>query len=118
MGLGLRDFRDFNITMLGNQGWKILTNQESLASQLYKARYFSKNDFLDAPLGDNPSYIWRSIWEARVVIKAGARWKVGRDNKINILAQPWLRDDDIPYITSRDQRLTGMKVASIMQVNG
>lgn len=95
-----------------------MTNQDSLVSQLYKARYFPKCEFLAAPLGDNPSYIWRSLWEAKVVLKAGARWKIGGGSKINILDQPWLKNDDNPYISSTDQRLEGMKLSSIMHVDG
>lgn len=39
-GLGFRNFRDFNLAMLGKQGWKILTNPESLVAKVYRAKYF------------------------------------------------------------------------------
>ena len=60
-GLGFRDFRDFNLAMLGKQGWRFLTNPDSLVSKVYKARYFPGGNFLDAILGNNPIFIWRSI---------------------------------------------------------
>lgn len=69
-GMGFRDLRDLNIAMLGKQAWRFVTQPNSLVSQLYKAKYFSQVNFLNAQLGNNPSFIWRSIWEARAVILA------------------------------------------------
>lgn len=44
-GLGFKDLRDHNLSMLGKQGWCLLTNRDSLVSRLYKARYYAKDDF-------------------------------------------------------------------------
>lgn len=70
-GMGFRNFRDFNVSMLGKQGWRIMTNPNSLVAKLYKARYFVNTDFLNASIGHNPSFIWRSILEARELLKEG-----------------------------------------------
>lgn len=61
-GLDFRNSRDFNIAMLGKQGWRFLTNPESLVSRLYKDKYFEHSDFLNSTLGHNPSFIFRSIF--------------------------------------------------------
>lgn len=49
-GMGFRDFRDFNISMLGKQGWRFITNQNSLVSKVFKARHFPECNFLEAEL--------------------------------------------------------------------
>lgn len=64
-GLGFRNFRDFNIAMLGKQGWRFIVNPNSLVSRLYKAKYFAATDFIHSTLGNSPSFIWRSIVESK-----------------------------------------------------
>lgn len=68
-GMGFRHVYDFNITQLGRQAWRLVTNQSSLASRIFRARYYPNGSFLTAKLGNNPSYIWRSILEAQVLLK-------------------------------------------------
>lgn len=53
-------FRDFNIGMLGKQGWRLIYNSNSLVGRVYLARYYPSASFLDAKLEANPSFIWRS----------------------------------------------------------
>lgn len=77
-----------------------MSKPNSLVSKIYKAKYFPNGTFLDAQLGNNPSFIWRNIFEAKHVIAAGARWKIGTGNSINILGQPLLNEDANPCITS------------------
>lgn len=59
----------------------------------------------------------KSKWEAKAVVGAGAGWKVGSGNSINIVGQPWLSDDQNPYITSNSQVLVHSKVSSIMALD-
>lgn len=63
-GLGFQNFRDFNLAMLSKQGWRLCTDTGSLVSRVFKARYFADGNFLNAKLGNNPSYVWRSVWES------------------------------------------------------
>lgn len=117
-GLGFRDFNSFNLALLGKQGWRFMTEPNRLSSKLYKARYFADCHFLQSKLGTNPSFIWRSIWEAKHVVSAGARWKVGNGKEITILHQPWLQDGTNPYITSYLQGLANATVHSLRTEDG
>jgi lambda repressor-like predicted transcriptional regulator len=60
-GLSFRHFYDFNIAMLGMQGWKLLANHDTILSKVFKAKYYQNARFIDATLGHNPSYVWCSI---------------------------------------------------------
>lgn len=114
-GMSFKDMHDYNLSMLGKQGWRLLNNQSSLASRVYKVRYYPKCDFLNAALGNNSSFIWRSIWEAKDLLKLGVRWHVGAGEKIDILNQPWLMDDSNSYVTSILPVLEESKAESLMQ---
>ncbi|KAL6321838.1 hypothetical protein AAG906_035537 [Vitis piasezkii] len=75
-GLGFRNLRDFNLDMLGKQGWNLITKPNSLIARLLKARY-SCWDFLSARMGHNPSFTWKRIWNGC---------------SIDVWNNPWLRD--------------------------
>lgn len=76
-GLGFKRLRDFNIAMLAKQAWRIITNANPLVTDLLRARYFSNSNFLDAKIGRNPSYVWRSLLETQDAIKQGCRRRIG-----------------------------------------
>ncbi|KAL8104572.1 hypothetical protein AgCh_028691 [Apium graveolens] len=104
-GMGFRNFRDFNIAMLGKQGWRFITNPSSLVFGLYKAKYFADTEFIHAKVGNSPSFIWRSIVEANQLLIAGIKWRIGRGDNIHVLDQPWLMEEDNPFVTTSSQSL-------------
>ncbi|XP_074353914.1 uncharacterized protein LOC141690814 [Apium graveolens] len=63
-----------------NTGWRFLINPGRFMCRLFKAKYFPDGNFLSAPVGNNPSFLWRSVCEAKSLVKAGARWMVGTDS--------------------------------------
>jgi len=52
--MSFRHFFDFNLAMLGKQGWKLLTNQDTTIARIYKVKYFPKTGFYGAHLCHNP----------------------------------------------------------------
>ncbi|KAM6568466.1 hypothetical protein CsatB_016451 [Cannabis sativa] len=115
-GIGFRDIRNYNLALLGKQAWRLLTDQSSLVTKIYKARYFPKDTFLNANVGNNPSFIWKSIVESKDVIKAGARVRIGSGLNTSILSYPWIPDLQQPYVSSTHPGLEGKTVASLMQI--
>ena len=93
-GMGFKDLSAFNLAMLGKQGWKFLTEPHSLVSRIFKARYFPSKSYLNATIGHNPSYVWRSILRARFIVRGGARWCIGSGDSIPILDAPWLSNGE------------------------
>lgn len=80
---------------------------------MYEARYFADGNFLDSKLGQNPSFIWRSIWASKDLHMSGIRWRVGSGASINITCQPWLSDEDDPFISSELEVLKENKVYQV-----
>ncbi|KAM6598287.1 uncharacterized mitochondrial protein AtMg00310-like [Cannabis sativa] len=117
-GMGFRNSRDFNLALLGKQGWRPLINPDSLVARVFKARYFPHGSFLNATIGSNPSFVWRSILEAQFLVKRGSRWVVGDGTNISILGEPWLPDDENPMIISTHRSLTHAKVCNLLKVDG
>lgn len=114
-GLGFRNLRDFNISMLGKLCWRLITNEDSLVTRIYKARYYADKNFLEASLGNSPSFIWRSVLEARKVISAGSNWRIGNGEDISILHQPWLSSEENYYISTDSPSIVNQKVASLFR---
>ena len=89
-GMGFRNLEVFNLALLAKQGWQILSNPNSLMARVYKAKYFPYDDILNAKLGSNPSYAWRSMFNSLEVIRKGTRWRVGNGKRIHLLEDKWL----------------------------
>ncbi|XP_060960728.1 uncharacterized protein LOC133031275 [Cannabis sativa] len=116
-GMGFRHLHDFNLAMLAKQGWRLLYSPSSLASQVYKAKYYPRTDFLHAELGNNPSFVWRSIWSAQHLVRLGARINIGTGLSTHILKQPWLPDSVNPYVSTTGPGLDGYMVSSLFDVS-
>ena len=81
-GLGFKLLKQFNLALLGKQGWRFQTGQNFLVYQVLKVKYFPRCDFVNTPLGNNPSYTWRSIMSAQNLVMGGLRWRVGNGENI------------------------------------
>ncbi|XP_019186532.1 PREDICTED: uncharacterized protein LOC109181235 [Ipomoea nil] len=113
-GLSFKELRAFNLAMLGKQAWRFLTNPGSLATRIYKARYYPTTGFVDATIGRCLSFCWRSIMAAHPTVTAGVRRRIGNGQSTLIWGHPWLPDGPSPLIQTnileelREARVTGL----------
>lgn len=113
--MGFRQLECFNLALLCKHGWNCISNPSALICRILKAKYFSEGDFLNANLGNNPSYTWRDIWCSRVVLAKGIRWKVGNGFHINVWHDPWLRDaNNFCIKTPMNPNLQNIRVCDLM----
>jgi hypothetical protein len=90
-GLGFREMREFNEALLAKQGWRCITQPNSLTTQILKPKYYPQTSFLKASIGNKTvSYTWRSIKKASWVLDKGGLWTIGNGEKINIWQDNWL----------------------------
>lgn len=75
-GFVFRKLVEFNLAMLAKQAWRLINNVNPLVTQLMKTKYYPRSDFLQALVGENPSYVWRSIVEAQEVVAQGCRRRI------------------------------------------
>ncbi|PNX79951.1 ribonuclease H, partial [Trifolium pratense] len=90
----------FNMAMVAKQAWNIIQNPNSLAAKLIKAGYFPRSSLLEASLGYNPSFAWRSIWKARQILLRGCRWRIGSGDMIRVMYDPWLLGKGDRWVSS------------------
>ena len=88
--MGFRDTHVFNLAMLAKQAWLFVTGSHSLFFWVYKARCFPHCSFMDAELGHNPSFVWRTLLAARDLIREGSLWKIGNGQSVQINCNKWL----------------------------
>jgi hypothetical protein len=60
--------------------------------RILKARYIFRISIHDSCLGYNPSYFWRSIWNAKQVLICGCRRVIGDGRKVDATKDLWLTD--------------------------
>lgn len=118
-GLGFKSLRSFNVAMLAKQGWRLANNVNPLVTQLMRARYYPQTDFLDAKIGNNPSYVWRSIMEAQEIVKLGCRRRIGDGMSTRVWEVPWLPCPSNGFLTTpMPDQLTNTLVNNLMEENG
>jgi hypothetical protein len=89
-GLGYRNLEKFNQALLAKQGWQLVQNPNSLVARVLKAKYFPNGTFMESNMGNNPSFAWRSIWNAKKLLQAGLLWRIGNGQTIHIWGDRWL----------------------------
>jgi hypothetical protein len=90
-GLGFRELRAFNEALLAKQGWRCITQPNSLMAQILKAKYHPKTSFLRANTENRQtSYTWYSIQKASWVLRKGGLWNIGNGGSISIWNDCWL----------------------------
>ena len=85
-----RDIHAFNLAMLAKKAWGLIKETLSLFLRVYKARCFLHCSFMEAKLGPNPSFVWRSLLQAHDVIMERSVWEVGDGRSISISSHKWL----------------------------
>lgn len=89
-GLGFRDIRSFNLEMLAKQNWRLLQNPNSLPSKIFKKKYFSGVEFLEANVGKRPSQVWKSVMAGKSLMKQWLVWRICDGKKVKIWHDKWI----------------------------
>lgn len=92
-GMGFRDLKVFNSSLLAKQLWRLHCFPNSLLARSLQACYYPSSSIWETKVGFNPSYAWRSIWSSRSVLELGVRWRVGDGRSIKIWKDAWLDGD-------------------------
>lgn len=73
----IRVVKDFNLSLLAKQCWRIIQNPDSFWVQALKARYLPHSLWFSTSWeGHRASWAWVSLLQARDIIKFGFKWQV------------------------------------------
>jgi hypothetical protein len=89
-GLGFRDYKVFNQALLAKQGWRLVTDPNSLCARVLKARYFRNGDFMEAKCPKRASFTWRGILHGRELLRKGLIWRIGDGTKVSAWNDQWI----------------------------
>jgi hypothetical protein len=89
-GMGFRYLKLFNTVMLGKQGWRLLSNPDSLCARILKGRYYHGEDFMRARKKKNCSHTWREILRGRSALELGLIKRIGNGSSTNIWLDRWI----------------------------
>ncbi|XP_058010282.1 uncharacterized protein LOC110649096 [Hevea brasiliensis] len=117
--MGFRSLSDFNLALLGKQAWRLIQRPNSLEAKLFATRYYPSGVFFDATLGNNPSFVWRSVFSAKDFIKDNCCWRVGNREDIRVWSNPWLYGSNNPYVvTEMVEDLKNIRLKCVMKTDG
>ncbi|KAK9706077.1 hypothetical protein RND81_07G103000 [Saponaria officinalis] len=98
--------------------WRLLTKPNTIAACVLKARYFKNSSILDARIGHDPSYTWRSLWSAKSLLLEGLKWRVGNGHDINVWEDAWLPGDNAARIPTPISEVDpSLRVAELIDSN-
>jgi ribonuclease HI len=89
-GLGFRDLRSFNMALLAKQAWRLWYSSNSFLAQIMEAKYYRGRNVLEAKLGSQPSFAWRSIYSSCGLLREGLIWRIGNGSGVRIWKDKWL----------------------------
>lgn len=117
-GMGFRDLEIFNQALLAKQGWRILTQPDSLCARVFRARYFKNGGFLQATCPRRASFTWRGIIHGRNLLKEGLIWRVGSGRNIQIDKDKWIPRAGAQCPIGRKLEGRAETVADLLDSNG
>jgi hypothetical protein len=84
--------------MLAKQGWRLLTDPNSLCARVLKAKYYPDYVVLHAKPIAGVSYTWRSILKGIELLKDGVIKRVGHGLSIDMWHDPWVSREGSPFL--------------------
>jgi hypothetical protein len=78
-------------------------------------KYFPNCSFLDAQIPSHSFFTWRSLAQARHIIRLGTRWRIGNGSQVNIWKDNWISSSSpLKIISPRQILLENARVCDLI----
>lgn len=115
--IDFKDLRAFNLDLLANKSWQLLTDTGSLLSKVFKAKYYPYNRSKRMSNREHMHHTYRIVcWKAcSCSNKERVRWRVGNSTHILVLTNPKLpRLFNFKPLLYQTHSTSDLKVADLM----
>ncbi|KAA3489434.1 reverse transcriptase [Gossypium australe] len=75
-GLGLKNFRDQNISLLMKLGFKLVSDKEAFWARVLRSKYRVKDDLPVSIVRDRNSFLWKSLSKIWALFRENLHWSV------------------------------------------
>lgn len=92
-GMGFKSFTMQNSSLLSKQAWRLIQSPNEFWVQIIRGVYCNREEFWKVRPKAGSSWVWRSIFHGRDLLKSNGRWTVGTGQNISIEEDQWLTND-------------------------
>jgi hypothetical protein len=89
-GMGFKDFVLFNKAMLAKQGWRLISNPDSLCAKVLRGKYYHNGDIITAGKKRNSSHTWSAILFGREALHLGMIKRIGNGETTRMWHDHWI----------------------------
>lgn len=117
-GMGFRNLELFNLSLLSRHGWRLVQEPDSLLATFLRAKYYPHSDFLQAKIGHNPSYTWRSLLHGQAVLREGLVCSIEYGSGVSVWNDCWiLRPTSFRVICNVNNGDLALRVSDLINWN-
>jgi hypothetical protein len=88
-GLGLKDLRRMNISLLCKWWWLLETGEE-LRQDIVRKKYVKNSPTCLIPFRMTDSPLWKDLMKVRYIYLRGRRYKIGNSKYVSFCLDAWL----------------------------
>lgn len=110
--------KQFNLAMLGKQGWRLMTSPESLCARVLKGKYFPNCEFMEAKKRKNASHTWRAVLAGRKALEQGLIKRIGDGSTTKVSEDRWIPTAIGNKPICRRDGGTAIRVSDLMTPDG
>ena len=104
-GLGFRDLKAMNQSLLAKTAWCIYKQPQSLLSQVLLGKYCPNQDFWRCSASAHSSWGWKGIIWGKQLLKDRVKWKIGDGCQVDMFTEHWIPNYPNPYMAPNSHRV-------------